>query len=158
MRRSSAMRLSRSLFTALALMLTASLGCWEQWSEDWFPQMKWQKAVQAFEAVEFGDAIPRGEFVEESRCHMKIPGPERLKRCCELLRHVRSLRRPALRNAEWFVNCNRCLTAGDTNSIDLAEGGPRSCQICRFLGHQHAGSCHSAILTSPDRKRGETHA
>ena len=36
-------------------MLTASLGCWEQWSEDWFPQMKWQKAVQAFEAVEFGE-------------------------------------------------------------------------------------------------------
>lgn len=28
-------------------------GCWEQWSESWFPQMKWQKAVQAFERVEF---------------------------------------------------------------------------------------------------------
>jgi mono/diheme cytochrome c family protein len=28
-------------------------GCWEQWSESWFPQMKWQKAVQAFEAVNF---------------------------------------------------------------------------------------------------------
>ncbi len=55
MPRSSATRLSRSLFAALALMLTASLGCWEQWSEDWFPQMKWQKAVQAFEAVEFGE-------------------------------------------------------------------------------------------------------
>ena len=54
MPRSSETRLSRSLFAALALMLTASLGCWEQWSEDWFPQMKWQKAVQAFEAVEFG--------------------------------------------------------------------------------------------------------
>ena len=50
---SSAQRLSRTLFAALALSLTASLGCWEQWSEDWFPQMKWQKAIQAFEAVEF---------------------------------------------------------------------------------------------------------
>lgn len=55
MQRSSATRLSRSLFAALALMLTASLGCWEQWSEAWFPQMKWQKSVQAFEAVEFGE-------------------------------------------------------------------------------------------------------
>lgn len=27
-------------------------GCWEQWSNDWFPQMKWQKAVQAYEAVD----------------------------------------------------------------------------------------------------------
>ena len=24
-------------------------GCWEQWSEEWWPQMKYQKAVQAFE-------------------------------------------------------------------------------------------------------------
>jgi mono/diheme cytochrome c family protein len=27
------------------------VGCWEQWSNEWFPQMKWQKAVQAFEEV-----------------------------------------------------------------------------------------------------------
>ncbi len=50
---SSPRRLSRTLFAGLALSLTTSLGCWEQWSEDWFPQMKWQKAIQAFEAVEF---------------------------------------------------------------------------------------------------------
>jgi cytochrome c553 len=33
----------------LALLLPGSIGCWEQWSNDWFPQMKWQRAVQAFE-------------------------------------------------------------------------------------------------------------
>jgi len=49
----SALRISRSLFAAVALMLTGSLGCWEQWSESWFPQMKWQKAVQAFERLDF---------------------------------------------------------------------------------------------------------
>ena len=27
----------------------AASGCWEQWSDTWWPQMKWQKAVQAFE-------------------------------------------------------------------------------------------------------------
>ncbi len=44
-------RLSRSLFVLVALSLTAMVGCWEQWSNDWFPQMKWQKAVQAYEEV-----------------------------------------------------------------------------------------------------------
>jgi len=37
----------------LALLLTGSLGCWEQWSNAWFPQMKWQPAIQAFERVEW---------------------------------------------------------------------------------------------------------
>ena len=40
--------------TFAALLVATALGnsaCWEQWSEDWFPQMKWQKAVQAFERV-----------------------------------------------------------------------------------------------------------
>ncbi|MFV1978503.1 MAG: cytochrome c [Myxococcota bacterium] len=44
-------RLSRSLFALIALSLTTMVGCWEQWSNDWFPQMKWQKAVQAYEEV-----------------------------------------------------------------------------------------------------------
>ncbi|MDJ0850536.1 MAG: cytochrome c [Myxococcota bacterium] len=35
--------------TLVALFAGGSVGCWEQWSEDWFPQMKWQKAVQAYE-------------------------------------------------------------------------------------------------------------
>jgi len=30
-------------------LLAGSLGCWEQWSNDWFPQMKWQKSIHAFE-------------------------------------------------------------------------------------------------------------
>ena len=53
MSRPSVLRLSRGLFATLALMLTGSLGCWEQWSESWFPQMKWQKAVQAYERLDF---------------------------------------------------------------------------------------------------------
>jgi hypothetical protein len=31
------------------VFLSGSLGCWEQVSAEWFPQMKRQKAVQAFE-------------------------------------------------------------------------------------------------------------
>jgi hypothetical protein len=45
-------RLSKSFFVLVSLLLTTMVGCWEQWSNDWFPQMKWQKAVQAFEVIE----------------------------------------------------------------------------------------------------------
>ena len=37
----------------LAIALTTSIGCWEQWSDTWFPQMKRQKSIQAFELVPF---------------------------------------------------------------------------------------------------------
>ncbi len=53
--RRTRLRLLRSLFVLVALSLTSMVGCWEQWSNDWFPQMKWQKAVQAFEEVTHGD-------------------------------------------------------------------------------------------------------
>ena len=33
------------------------MACWEQWSETWFPQMKWQKAVQAFEDVDYDGQV-----------------------------------------------------------------------------------------------------
>jgi mono/diheme cytochrome c family protein len=36
---------------AVTVFSTGSLGCWEQVSEDWFPQMKLQPAVQAFESA-----------------------------------------------------------------------------------------------------------
>jgi mono/diheme cytochrome c family protein len=69
--RRSALRLSRGLFATLAFLLTGTLGCWEQWSETWFPQMKWQKAVQAYERLDFegSDAAflpPEGSVAVES--------------------------------------------------------------------------------------------
>ena len=45
------------LFALLILLTTGSFGCWEQWSEDWWPQMKWQKAIQAYERVKFRDQV-----------------------------------------------------------------------------------------------------
>ena len=48
----------RALALAGGLALLVLLpGCWEQWSESWFPQMKWQKAVQAYERVEFNGRV-----------------------------------------------------------------------------------------------------
>lgn len=51
--RSRVHSVGRALFIATALMLCGAVGCWEQWSDSWFPQMKRQKAVQAFESVGF---------------------------------------------------------------------------------------------------------
>jgi hypothetical protein len=43
-------RRTRALATAgLALVVLGNTACWEQWSPTWFPQMKRQPAVQAFE-------------------------------------------------------------------------------------------------------------
>lgn len=41
--------LRRALVLVVLLSVSGSLGCWEQMSSDWFPQMKRQLAVQAFE-------------------------------------------------------------------------------------------------------------
>lgn len=44
MRRNARRRAAMGIVVALV-----ASGCWEQWSNTWWPQMKWQKAVQAFE-------------------------------------------------------------------------------------------------------------
>jgi hypothetical protein len=50
-------RVGHSLFTLTAFLLVGSMGCWEQWSDTWFPQMKRQKSIQAFEEVGFQEQI-----------------------------------------------------------------------------------------------------
>ncbi len=47
----------RVLVVLVLVLLCGGVGCWEQWSESWFPQMKWQKAVQAFERVQYQDRV-----------------------------------------------------------------------------------------------------
>jgi mono/diheme cytochrome c family protein len=49
--RRSSRRIGHTLWALTVLLLSGSVGCWEQWSDTWFPQMKRQKAVQAFEEV-----------------------------------------------------------------------------------------------------------
>jgi len=48
-RRSRTRRVAGIQAAVFAAAAVASTGCWEQWSNSWWPQMKWQKAVQAFE-------------------------------------------------------------------------------------------------------------
>ncbi|RIL02207.1 MAG: hypothetical protein DCC71_16690 [Proteobacteria bacterium] len=44
----SRLSLLRVAFVFVVVPLLGT-GCWEQWSVTWWPQMKWQKAVQAYE-------------------------------------------------------------------------------------------------------------
>jgi len=47
---------SRSMAVLVALLMGASFGCWEQIDDgNWFPQMKRQPAIQAFELVKYDD-------------------------------------------------------------------------------------------------------
>ena len=49
-------RASRRLLVLGSLLaLLATPGCWEQVSKEWWPQMKWQTAVQAFELNPYQD-------------------------------------------------------------------------------------------------------
>jgi len=51
-------RLSALRVVAAGLsVLFVSTGCWEQWSVNWWPQMKWQKTVQAFEQTDQASAL-----------------------------------------------------------------------------------------------------
>jgi len=88
-------RTARLLFAALILVATGSLGCWEQWSNDWFPQMKRQRAVQAFEDFDFegrhhafsppegsvpidGGEAPVSNLIDEASDHLVNPHPRSL--------------------------------------------------------------------------------
>ncbi len=51
----------RSLMAALLLAVAGLPGCWEQVSVEWFPQMKRQLAVQAFETLESVPSMSRIE-------------------------------------------------------------------------------------------------
>lgn len=48
-RRSRAKRVAALQAGVFVIAAIGSTGCWEQWSNGWWPQMKWQRAVQAFE-------------------------------------------------------------------------------------------------------------
>ena len=50
-------KLKNILVALVLVLLCGGVGCWEQWSESWFPQMKWQKAVQAFERVAYREQV-----------------------------------------------------------------------------------------------------
>lgn len=47
----------RTMLAVMAFFFLTQTGCWEQVSVEWFPQMKWQVAVQAFEKDQYDGTI-----------------------------------------------------------------------------------------------------
>ena len=47
----------RTMLGVMAFFFLTQTGCWEQVSVEWFPQMKWQKAVQAFEMDQYDGTV-----------------------------------------------------------------------------------------------------
>ena len=123
---------ARWIFAVGALSLTALPGCWEQWSESWFPQMKWQKAVQAFERVEFKGRLEG--FVPPEGA---VPG-----------RAARADVRPHGRRG-----ARRPQQPADKNDLSSLENGRRSyttyCQPCHGAGGMGDGPVSSAYPGRP---------
>jgi mono/diheme cytochrome c family protein len=106
------------------LLLTFSVGCWEQWSDTWWPQMKRQKAVQAFESVGHD-----GQVVGFSPPEGTVPvnaGPARLDpyddAAQDALTNPRALTLDSLENgrAQYGRYCATC------HGVDGTGNGPVS--------------------------------
>lgn len=79
---SSRSRRARNLYVLGALLVTGSIGCWEQWSNDWFPQMKWQITVQPFERTMHDGKVD--QFLPpEGAVPVGAPGPPVMDRLDE---------------------------------------------------------------------------
>ena len=57
----------RVMMGVMCFFFLTQVGCWEQVSEEWFPQMKWQPAVQAFEQNQYDHQVP------VSYTHLTLP-------------------------------------------------------------------------------------
>lgn len=124
MSKDSAAKISRSFFLATALLLTMMMGCWEQWSEDWFPQMKWQKATQAFESVKFDDQVtpfvpPDGTIPINAATPAHGPNDEK---AADALQNPRPMTLDSLENGrlQYVRYCATC------HGVDGAGDGPVS--------------------------------
>ena len=96
------------------LFTSGGVGCWEQWSETWFPQMKWQKAVQAFERVQYQDQVdpfmpPEGTVPVDAVRRRGGPVRPGRRRAREPLRR-RELQAPSAAGQELYqtVYCETC--------------------------------------------------
>ncbi len=152
----SARRISRSCFVMTALLLTLCVGCWEQWSDTWFPQMKRQKAIQAFELVEYRDQVegfmpPEGAVPVSSATPHFEPTDDATANALE---NPRPMTLESLENGreQYARNCTACHGAqglgngpvsmtgdmrGPLGGV-LAVAGPASIARVRSDGHIYA--------------------
>jgi mono/diheme cytochrome c family protein len=137
----SAARISRSFFVATALLLTMSIGCWEQWSEDWFPQMKWQKPFVPPDGAVPVDAKTAPHAPGDEAAADAIPNPRPMS--------LDSLENGRLQYARYCATCHGAEGMGDgpvsmTGDIAgpiagvLPLAGPASIATVRSDGHIYA--------------------
>jgi mono/diheme cytochrome c family protein len=127
---SSDRSLSKLLAAALLLALVALPGCWEQVSVEWFPQMKWQPAVQAFEFNQYQEngalfAPPEGTVPVNWG---DVISPAKLSLADqETIANPRPSTLASLKNGEklFNVNCAACHgPTGGGNGPIAAPNGP----------------------------------
>ena len=122
-------RLGHSLFTLTAFLLCGSMGCWEQWSDTWFPQMKRQKAVQAFESVGFGGRVeafapPEGAVPVDAGVAPFTPTDEA---AADALKNPRPMSLPSLENGRLLFNryCAACHGQGGLGDGPVSMTSPQ---------------------------------
>ena len=120
----------KALVAILGLALLGLPGCWEQVSVEWFPQMKWQEAVQAFELNPYQDRItlfspPDGTvpvgWGDVAKPQVLTPAEQ------EALQNPRPATLASLKNGERYFNVNCAACHGPTGGGDgpiAAPNGP----------------------------------
>jgi mono/diheme cytochrome c family protein len=118
------------LATALLLFLFSGTGCWEQASAEWWPQMKWQAAVQAFEVNDYQDRVvlfsPPEGTVPIGWGDVAMPSMMSLPEQ-EALQNPRKSSLVSLKNGEALFNVNCAVCHGPTGAGDgpiAAPNGP----------------------------------
>ncbi len=120
----------RILAIALALFLFGSTGCWEQASVEWWPQMKWQAAVQAFELNPYQD---RGALFSPPEGTVPVGWGDVIDPALlslaeqETVMNPRSASLTSLKNGEALFNVNCAACHGPTGAGDgpiAAPNGP----------------------------------
>jgi len=122
---------SRKPLVAALLMAVVGLpGCWEQVSVEWFPQMKWQIAVQAFELNPYQDRVelfaPPEGTVPVGWASIVDPGEIPAAEQEALVNPNKATLQSLKRGEEYFnVNCATCHgpTGGGDGPI-AAPNGP----------------------------------
>ena len=143
-RRFGARRIGHSLFTLTAFLLVGSMGCWEQWSDTWFPQMKRQKAIQAFEEVAFNDQIapfmpPDGAVAVDPG---QAPFPPADEAAADALVNPRPMSLQSLENGRTLFGryCATCHGAGGLGDGPVSMTSPQLGPLGGVLPIAGAGS------------------
>jgi mono/diheme cytochrome c family protein len=121
---------SKPFVVVLLLALVGLPGCWEQASVEWWPQMKWQPSVQAFELNPYQDRIslfapPEGtvpvDWADVADPAMLSPGDQ------ETIVNPRPSTLESLKNGQALFNVNCAACHGPTGGGDgpiAAPNGP----------------------------------